>query len=253
MIGSARGRGRRRRWIAAAAGALLVISAAALGFVLKDQSTTFSARAPGERPELLLLTSLPIVFPEQFTLEGSKSPALAALQTRYTVVPVSTADTRSLDGRRLLLMAQPQAQPAEVLVELDRWVRNGGHVLLLADPALARPSERPLGDIFRPPTAFADTGLLAHWGLRLDSPDEPGARSLEVDGREIRTLSPGRFVATGGNCSLLSGGFVARCRVGEGSVSAVADADFLDLPDGERANQAGNLDLLLAELARLER
>lgn len=245
--------GRRRRWIAAAAGALLVISAAAVGFVLKDQSATFPARAPGERPELLLLTSLSIVFPEQFTLEGIKSPALAALQTRYKVVPISIADARSLGSRRLLLMAQPQAQPAEVLVELDQWVRNGGHVLLLADPALARPSERPLGDILRPPLAFADTGLLGHWGLRLQGPDEPGVRSLEVDGREIRTLSPGRLVATGGNCSVVSDGIVARCRVGEGSVTAVADADFLDLPHVEGANQVGNLELLLAELARLER
>ena len=253
MIGPARSRGRRRRWIASAAGALLVISAAAVGFVLKDRSETLPERAPGERPELLLLTSLPIVFPEQFTLEGSKSPALAALETRYQVVPISIADARSLDSRRLLLMAQPQAQPAEVLVELDRWVRSGGNVLLLADPALARPSQRPLGDILRPPPAFADTGLLGHWGLRLESPDAPGVRSIEVEGRKIRTLSPGRLVATGGNCSIISEGFAARCRVGAGSVSAVADADFLDVRDAGGANQAGNLDFLLAELARLER
>lgn len=253
MIGPARSRGRRRRWIAAAAGALLVISAAAVGFVLKVQSETLPERAPGERPELLLLTSLPIVFPEQFTLEGSKSPALAALETRYRVVPISTADARSLDSRPLLLMAHPQAQPAEVLVELDAWVRSGGHVLLLADPALARPSERPLGDILRPPASFADTGLLGHWGVRLESPDEPGVRSLEVGGREIHTVSPGRLVATGGNCSVLAEGFLARCRIGEGSASIVADADFLDVRRVDGANQAGNLDLLLAELARLER
>jgi hypothetical protein len=245
--------GRRRRWIAAAAGALLVVSAAVIGVVLKGHWERFPERDPHERPELLLLTSLPIVFPEHFTLEGSKFPALAALQARYQVVPISIADARSLESRRLLLMAQPQAQPAEVLVELDQWVRSGGHVLLLADPALARPSERPLGDILRPPPAFADTGLLNHWGLRLESPDEPGIRSLEVDGREIRTLSPGRLVSTGGDCSVLGEGLVARCRVGAGSVSVIADADFLDLPDAAAANQAGNLDLLLAELARLER
>ena len=79
-------------------------------------------------------------------------------------------------------MAQPRAQPAEDLVALDNWVRGGGRVLLLADPMLEWPSERPLGDPFRPPPTFADTGLLAHWGLKLDAPDEPGRRVGELGG-----------------------------------------------------------------------
>ena len=54
-------------------------------------------------------------------------------------------------------MVQPQAQPAAVLVELDQWVRGGGHVLLLADPALEWPSERPFGDPLRPPLAYPET------------------------------------------------------------------------------------------------
>ena len=67
-----------------------------------------------------------------------------------------------------------------MLVELDQWVRGGGRLLLLADPMLEWPSERPLGDRLRPPPAFADTGLLAHWGLRLERPDsaEPVERTI---------------------------------------------------------------------------
>ena len=238
--------------MAATAGALLVIGAAAVGVGLKERETTLPSRPPGERPELLLLSSLPIVFPEQFTLEGSKSSALAALESRYQVVPVSVADTGTLDGRRLLLMAQPQAQPAEVLVELDAWVRRGGHVLLLADPALEWPSERPLGDLLRPPPAFADTGLLAHWGLRLDAPDEAGPRAATVDGRDIRTVSPGRLAVTGPYCAASPDGLIARCRIGRGKATVVADADFLAVEHVEGTNRSGNLDLLLAELARLE-
>ena len=241
----------RRRWLAAAAGALLVIAAAAVGFVLKEQSATPS-RPPGERPELLLLTSLPIVFPEQFTLEGGKSPALAALDERYEVTPISISDAGSLEGHRLLLMAQPRAQPPEILVELDAWVRGGGRVLLLADPMLEWPSERPLGDLLRPPPAFADTGLLAHWGVRLDTPDEPGPRSLSVNGQEIRTESPGRLVATRPNCTVDANGLIARCQVGRGSATVIADADFIGIDQVEGANQSGNLDVLLGELARLE-
>ncbi len=195
----------------------------------------------------MLVTSLPIVFPEELTLEPRPTAALDALRSRYHVDPISVADRSSLDSRRLLLMAQPQAQPAEVLVDLDHWVRNGGRALILADPALEWPSARPLGSLLRPPFAYPDTGLLAHWGLRLDSPDKLGPRGVSVDGDSVRTRSPGRLVATGHSCSVESG-FVARCRIGRGEVTVIADADFLDVDNsGSR-----NLQFLLRELRRLE-
>lgn len=236
----------RRRLIAAAAGALLMVSAVVAGFVLKERSGTLPARPPGERPALLLLTSLPIVFPEQFTLDRTGSPALTALQSRYEVVPVSTADAATLEGRGLLLMAQPHAQPAETLVELDAWVRGGGKVLLLADPALEWPSELPLGDLARPPSAFPDTGLLGHWGLRLDAPNERGAQAVHADGQDMSTASPGRLAATGRACRVQPGGFLARCVIGKGRVTVVADADFLE------SGGPVNLEFLLRELNRLE-
>lgn len=242
----------RGRWIAALAGALLVIAAAAAGVIVKEQQQALPQRPAGERPELLLLTSLPIVFPEEFTLEGSRAPVLAALQSRYQVVPISTTDAATLRGHDLLLMAQPQAQPAEMLVELDRWVRSGGRVLLLADPALEWPSELPLGDLSRPPAAFPDTGLLAHWGLRLAAPDERGPRALGVEGHEIRTASPGRLVATAPRCAVGSRGLRARCRIGRGMATVVADADFIGAANAGDANRSGNLNFLLDELARLE-
>ncbi|HEU5482718.1 MAG TPA: hypothetical protein VFU80_06490 [Sphingomicrobium sp.] len=243
----------RRRLIAGAVGALLVVSAAAIGVVLRERSAPLPAPPPGERPELLLLTSLPIVFPEGFTLEDAGSPVLVALESRYDVVPLSTADGRSLSGHNLLLMAQPHAQPADILVELDQWVRGGGHALLLADPALEWPSDLPLGDLSRPPTAFPDTGLLGHWGLRLDAPDERGPRSSRVDQKQVRTASPGRLAATGPHCAVSRDGFVARCGIGRGRATVIADADFLDVEKVEGANRSRNLDFLLAELGRLEK
>ena len=86
----------------------------------------------------------------------------------------------------MLLAAQPRALPAEELVALDAWVRRGGRLLLLADPMLEWPSERPLGDRLRPPALFADTGLLQHWGLRLDAPDERGPRQSGAGGTSSR-------------------------------------------------------------------
>src|SRR5206468_10727515 len=90
-----------------------------------------------------------------------------------------------------LLMAQPLAQTAENLVALDDWVRGGGRVMILADPLLEWSSKRPLGDPLRPPPMFADTGLLGHWGLRLDAPDVAGAAARTLGGYRIVTLSPG--------------------------------------------------------------
>ena len=114
------------------------------------------------------------MFGEDFSLRRAARRRLRRCETRYRVVPISVTDPAELAKGRLLLMAQPLAQPAEDLVALDRWVRRGGRVLLLADPMLEWPSKRPLGDPLRPPPMFMDTGLLAHWGLRLDAPDERG-------------------------------------------------------------------------------
>ena len=243
----------RARWLAATGAMLLVAAAAGIGMALKDRSQSLPARAPAERPELLMLTSLPIVFPEQFTLDAPALPVLKALESRYRIVPIGVTDKQSLGGRRLLLMAQPQAQPAEALVELDRWVRGGGRVLLLADPALEWQSELALGDALRPPLAFPDTGLLVHWGLRLDAPDRRGPRSIAIGDVEIRANSPGSLVATTAGCVVGPERLIARCRIGEGQAIVVADADFINAGRIEGGAGSANLDLLLEELGRLER
>jgi hypothetical protein len=231
-------------------GIAIVFAAAALVAALdRHRSPAIEPHPPGQRPTLLLLTSLPLVFGEQFSLQGGGSPALKALDTRYRVVPISVTDPADLGKGRLLLMAHPLAQPAEDLVFLDQWVRSGGRVMLLADPMLEWPSSRPLGDPLRPPPMFMDTGLLAHWGLRLDAPDERGAKAKKLGGYDVVTLSPGALF---GGCDISADRLVAHCRIGKGAATIVADADLLDVKDlGERAGR--NLDGLLSELARLER
>jgi len=231
------------RWRVAAA-VVAVIVAAAVAFTVSRRE---SAPPVPRRPALLLVTSLPLMFPDQFTLNGGGSPALTALKTRYRVVPISVTDDADLAKGRLLLMAHPLAQPAEDLVALDDWVRGGGRVLLLADPLLEWPSTRPLGDPLRPPPMFMDTGLLAHWGLRLDAPDESGLREEQLDGHQVLTDSPGRLT---GPCAIGEGGLVAHCRIGKGRATIIADADFID---AERLGRPANLYALLAELATLER
>jgi hypothetical protein len=227
--------------------AIVLVIGAAIAIAVARRERA-APRPAAQRPTLLLLTSLPLMFGENFSVNGG-SRTLSALQTRYRVVPISVTDSVNLARGRLLLMAHPLAQPAEDLVTLDAWVRRGGRVLLLADPALDWPSSRPLGDPLRPPPMFMDTGLLAHWGLRLDAPDERGPQTRRLGGRQVMTVSPGHL---SGKCAVSADGLVAACRVGQGRASIIADADFLNVEalDGPAQH---NLDALLAELAEIER
>ena len=239
--------GARRR--ALTAGSIAIIAAAALGLAaIRRERKPLPLRPASDRPALLLLTSLPLVFSEDFSLNGG-SPALKRLEGRYRVVPISVSSPGELAKGGLLLMAQPLAQTAENLVTLDEWVRGGGRVLLLADPLLEWPSKRPLGDPSRPPPMFADTGLLGHWGLRLDTPDAPGTAVRRLAGYRVVTVSPGALY---GSCSISPDRLVADCRLGKGEAIVVADADFIGT-DKLRDGGAHNLDALVATLARLER
>jgi hypothetical protein len=227
---------------------LALAAIAALAFAARTDGRSAAEQQRPGKPRLMLLTTLPLVFGEEFGLDAG-SPALTALERRYEVAPISVADRADLGGERLLLMAHPLPQPAEALVDLDSWVRGGGRLLLLADPMLEWHSERPLGDRLRPPPAFADTGLLKHWGLRLDAPDERGPRQLSLAGEPILTASPGALT---GSCAISKDRLVARCSVGKGEVSVVADADFLNVEDLDGPTDR-NLEALLAELEALHR
>ncbi len=101
---------------------------------------------------------------------------------------------------------------------------------------------------------FADTGLLAHWGLRLDAPEEHGPRQMRLGRFEVLTASPGTLVATAGGCEVEGAGLVARCRIGRGQATVIADADFLDVgrPQGLDGPTQNNVAALLGELALLE-
>jgi hypothetical protein len=84
--------------------------------------------------------------------------------------------------------------------------------------------------------------------LRLDSPEERGPAVRKLGGFNVLTISPGTLV---GRCDVSNDRLVARCAVGKGVATVVADADVLDTAElGSKASH--NLDGLLAELAKLE-
>jgi hypothetical protein len=213
----------KRAALVLALGALLLASGVLIARYARP--TEQSARRP-----LALITSLPLLFGEQFGLDTPRPLAMARIERAYAITPLALADAASLRGITHLLMAHPRAQPAEVLVDLDAWVRDGGQLVLLADPRLKWEGSRPLGDPLRPPPDFADTGLLAHWGLRLGV-DEAGEGTL-------RATSP--------DCTIAQAGLVAECRLGRGTARIIADADFM-LGQDDQARR--RVDLLLDQLS----
>ncbi len=186
------------------------------------------------KPQLYLSTSLPLLFGDGFDLEAKRPAVIDALEEDYRLTAIDLPS--QLPPGATLLAIQPRALPAEELVALDEWVRAGGRLVLLADPLLEWPSARALGDKLRPPIMFDDTGVLAHWGLRLDAPDARGLVYSASDTDPIAMLSPGRLVATGTGCAMEEGGWMALCGIGAGQAIVFADVDFLNV---EAVREAG--------------
>ena len=192
-----------------------------------------AAPAEAAKPTVHVLTSLPLLFDEGFGLGPAKGEAATFLRGHYQLKPIDLPSQLPAGG--VLLAAQPRALPAEELVALDAWVRGGGKLLLLADPLLEWPSKRPLGDRLRPPVSFADTGLLAHWGLRLDAPDKREIRYDQTNGA-VAFISPGVLVKLGRDCAVEEGGWKALCQLGKGIATIIADADLLNVEAIRAAN-----------------
>lgn len=192
---------------------------------------TGSRPAP-HKPELLLMTGLPIIWGEAGPFDPASRPAAAyrALQEEFAVRPLDYLDATSLRRGRLMLLAQPRALDPVELVALDGWVRGGGRLLVLADPELVWPTRVPPGDLRRPPATSLLGPLLAHWGLTL----ERGGGGLILvrvrDGSRHRRLAlaaSGRLASRGRDCAVHWNGRLAACRIGGGRALLLADADLL--------------------------
>ena len=188
------------------------------------------APSAAARPELMLMTALPIIWGEGGAFDPRSRPAESyrMLEREFAVRPLDWLSERTLTGR-LLLLAQPRALAPEELVALDAWVRRGGRVLILTDPSLDWPSALPLGDLRRPPEIGLLGPLLSHWGIRLEPRrwTVPAVTDHAVADKALRLVmtSPGRFGSR--DCRVLPGGFLMRCEIGRGKATLVADADLL--------------------------
>jgi hypothetical protein len=209
-----------------------------------------------------LFTTLPIMWRESGDIAAelnAQAPAHWArgvLAERGTIAPLDTLagpqGHAPLRNIRRLVIAQPRILSPAENVALDDWVRAGGHLLLLADPALTEESSYALGDPRRPQTVALLSPILTRWGieLRFDEAQAFGEGEGEVMGQAVPVNLPGHFATRGqDNCRLWGNGLVVTCAIGRGRVVALADAAVLEAedPDGRRARAfAGLLDTAFA-------
>lgn len=185
-----------------------------------------------------LFTSLPILWTETESVgdlvKQAQSPhwARAELARYGEVVPLDTL--LRLDRTDRLVLAQPRPLSPEENVELDRWVRAGGSVLVFADPLLTEVSAFPLGDRRRPQDTVLLSPILNRWGLRLefDSENEFEEGPQRMMGGDVPVNMPGSLIITNpAQCRAWGEGFLATCKVGQGRVVVLADASVLERRD----------------------
>jgi len=204
---------------------------------LSDPSEPAGPSAPAK---IGLHTSLPIVWRESGDiadlLESESAPhwVLSTLRRRGEVVPFDTLagerGLRALPINSLLVLAQPRALSPDDNVALDDWVREGGHVLLFADPMLTQHSAFSLGDPRRPQDVALLSPILERWGLELMFEEEQagGPQLVNWKGGSVPTNLRGSWKSAGTSCTLEGDALIGRCKVGKGWVLAIADAALLE-------------------------
>lgn len=190
---------------------------------------SFALSGAAERPRATLMTALPLVWGEgdaEDILQGrsAKSETLKVFEQKIEVRAIDTLSRETL-GRDIAIIAQPRRLLPGELVAFDRWVRGGGRAMIFADPELVWPSRFPAGDNRRAPPVELLDPLFTHWGIALGDSDRT-AQTISLDGQSVRMLASGEWTVRQG-CKAVAPQ-VLDCRIGNGHVVLVGDADMLD-------------------------
>ncbi|PLK25164.1 hypothetical protein C0V72_02400 [Porphyrobacter sp. TH134] len=253
-------------WIAVlAAGALLGIAACD---AVPTAPTARDAAAPATR--LGVMSSLPLYWPLDAELgalaagQGAIPWQRAALAQRYVIEPLDTLSpipalspgapaTDPLAGLDRLAVIQPRGLSPADNVALDDWVRAGGRLLIALDPALTGDYDLPLGDPRRPVDTALIPPVAARWGLAVSFDEAQAAQVTlaQLGDAALPLALAGRVDLTGPQasaCTLLAKGAAARCRVGKGQVTLIADAAVFEHRELAGESGAALLGVLSAAL-----
>lgn len=218
-----------------------------------------------------LMTSLPLYWPEGAALgeiasgERELPWQRRLLESRYDLVPLDTLspipaldpDADEIDpigDLDRLAVIQPRGLSPADNVALDNWVRAGGRLLLVLDPALTAHSEYALGDPRRPVDAALIPPVVARWGLEVRFDEaQPPVRSARLGEVELPLELSGEVREIAGSdtqCRFGDQSAYAVCTVGKGRVTLLADAALFALgsaddPEGERRDKSAAIQALV--------
>lgn len=250
----------RRAFSRSIVAAMLVLTACG-GSSASETSSEEQSVSAADRPQVGLFTTLPILWAETGDMSemlngaGERSWAGDTLQEHAQLLPLDTLETESLNGQQRILLAQPRPLAPTENVALDDWVRAGGRALIFADPMLTRHSRFHIGDRRRPQDVVLLSPILARWGLALgfDDTQPGGERMADAGGEGLPVNLAGTFIVKPGGesaeCTISDAGLIARCAIGKGVVTLVADAALFDW-EGEGnvpESRAASLTRLTAE------
>ncbi len=201
--------------------------------------------------------TVPIYWGEAAGLEelihGDAPPhwARAKLEEHFTLAPIDYLSAETLAKYHYLLLAQPRGLSPEENVALDRWVRDGGQLLLFADPMMTGESRFHLGDRRRPQDVALLSPILARWGLDLafDPQQAAGLQAVDHHGTAMPVNMRGvlRYADEQALCNIPGEGLLAHCNIGDGQAMVIADAAMLDL-HGPHANAPTALHWLVSHV-----
>jgi len=230
-----------------------------------DNGAALEKGASGKGLDLALMTSLPLYWPLEASFEDiahntHETPWFRSLtQAHYDLVPLDTLSPipaleegsdpiDPMQGIERFALIQPRGLAPADNVALDEWVRAGGQLLLALDPALSGHYELPLGHPRFPTVTALIPPVVARWGLeiRFDDQQSEELAFIELPDQQLPVHLHGEIVAIdGGNdagandCSIDASHVIARCAIGRGSVTVLADAAVFE--HRELAGEDGEL------------
>jgi hypothetical protein len=241
----------RRRNSALAA--VLAMGAALTGCDAAPAQPVPEASPPLPTTRLGVMSSLPLFWPIGAgiaEIAGGTAPPpwqRGVLERSFLLEPLDTLapipglapdapETDPLAGLTRLAVIQPRGLSPADNVALDDWVRGGGRLLLLLDPALTGDYDLPLGDPRRPVESALIPPVVARWGMavRFDEAQEVEVRSAPLGAAVLPLVLAGEVTISdpaAARCTLYADGAAARCVVGRGRVTLIADAALFEHPE----------------------
>lgn len=220
----------------------------------------FAQSAPGPRPQVAIMTSLPIYWSEGADValiaagQGELPWVRGALEARYRLKPVDmlgAIDGRDpLTGIDRLMVVQPRALSPQDNLALDRWVMGGGHLFLALDPLLTGQYSIPLGDPRHPVAVGLIPPVIERWGmeLRFDETQPLAVRDVDAGGIDIPVAMAGEIhplPGSGSGCTIDASRILATCTLGKGRVTILADAALFEFPRGDGENREALMQLMV--------